>query len=190
MRMKRTYQLALAALLAVPLAAQAQYCGHGYGYGYGYGGLPAYALIERPHPQWNLFPSGGWTLYPGEAGSGVPSLSAYSHVYGVKPPAAYADDVIAKLQKLGIPRKAPEPKFLGRNPNIDRNVDLPTPKGWLPKDEEKDKEEGTDEPPPLPRSGQKPKDKDDKDKNNEQIEQIGPPAVEMTGRRDKRLQRQ
>jgi hypothetical protein len=161
--MKRICQLALAAaLLGAPAAAQAQCCGSGYGYGYqcwdGWVPLPAYALIQRPHPQANLFPYGGWTLYPGEAGSGVPSLSHYSHVYGIKPPAAYAADVEAKLHSLGIPRKAPEPKYLGRNPAIDLNVEVPTPKSLLPKDEPKE-EEGTVEPPPLPRS--KPKDKDE-----------------------------
>ena len=107
--MKRLCQIALAAaLLAVPITAQAQ-C-------YNFAGMPAYALIERPHPQANLFPQGGWTLYPGEAGSGVPSHSHYSHVFGVVPPAVAANQVLHKLHLLHVPIKPPEPQFLGRNP--------------------------------------------------------------------------
>jgi hypothetical protein len=154
--MKRLCQLALAAaLFAVPLTAQAQ-CFY-------FGDMPAYALIERPHPQENLFPSGGWTLYPGEAGSLVPSMSHYSHVYGVLPPAVAAQDVLNKLQMMGVPIKAPEPQFLGRNPAIADNVVPPTPRSWLPKDEEKEKEpNGNNAPAPGPRPQMKEKEKNER----------------------------
>lgn len=184
--MNRFCQLALAAaLLGVPIAAQAQCCD------YGYGALPAYALIERPHPQANLFPHGGWTLYPGEAGSGVPSLSAYSHFYGIAPPEVYAAQVTEKLRNLGI-HKVGEPKYLGRNPNVDRNVNVPTPKSLLPKEEEKEPE--TVAPPPLPRwqprNGPAPKEKEkvkekDKEKDNEKgkdAEPLDQPAIETNKR--------
>src|SRR3989442_346062 len=53
-------------------------------------GLPPTALIEIPFNNANLYPDGGWTLYPGEAGSFVPSMSAYSHINGLLPPAISA----------------------------------------------------------------------------------------------------
>jgi hypothetical protein len=174
--MNRLCQIALAAaLLAVPITAQAQCYGYGYGCG-SYGWMPAYALIEFPHPQENLFPHGGWTLYPGEAGSGVPSHSHYSHVYGLVPPAVAANQVLEKLQLMRIPIKPPEPQFLGRNPAAADNVIPPTPKAWLPKDEEKDKN-GNEEPLPRPKDKEKEKnDKDNKGKSN--TERLDPPNVE------------
>jgi hypothetical protein len=179
--MNRLCQIALAAaLLAVPITAQAQCCGPN-----SYGWMPAYYLIEFPHPQANLFPSGGWTLYPGEAGSGVPSHSHYSHVFGIVPPAVAANGVLLRLQQLGVPIKAPEPQFLGRNPAAADNVIPPTPRGWLPKDEEKDKNGAANNQPPPRKDKDKDKnDKNDKDKNDKDkssTERLDPPNVEKKG---------
>jgi hypothetical protein len=202
--MNRLCKIALAAaLLAVPITAQAQCGGYGgYGGYFGYGGedrygcygslgwMPAYYLIAFPHPQANLFPSGGWTLYPGEAGSGVPSHSHYSHVFGIVPPAVAANGVLLRLQQLGVPIKAPEPQFLGRNPAAADNVIPPTPRGWLPKDEEKDKNGAANNQPPPRKDKDKDKndkndkDKNDKDKNDKDkssTERLDPPNVEKKG---------
>src|SRR5262245_26197717 len=161
-----TLALAAALLAAGAATAQAQYCGP-------YGPYSAIALIEFPHPQENLFPYGGWTLYPGEAGSGVPSLSHYSHISGVVPPAVAAAGVLEKLKQMGVPIHPPAPQFLGRNPAIADGLKLPTPKSWLPKDDDKDKKDGDD---PKDKDKKKDKDKDKEDKTDGEV--INKPAVE------------
>jgi hypothetical protein len=169
--------------------------GPAYGYGHDYftlyGGVyEAIALIERPHPQANLFPNMGWTLYPGQAGSGVPSMSSYSHINGVLPPSVYVLGVMEKLHHLGIARHPPDTKFLHKNPAIGDNLNLPTPKAWVPKLDEEEKEMPGDKRSkdtlPKPKDGDKDKDKSNNksgnkgDNKNSSVEKevIGRPAVE------------
>jgi hypothetical protein len=151
--MKQLFQLSLSILVlsACAAGAQAQCLAQGV--------YEAIALIDRPHPQENLFPHGGWTLYPGEAGSGVPSCSNYSYFTGLVQPAVAAAHVLEKLGHMRIPIKPPAPQFLGRNPAIADNVDLPTPRGWLPKDDDKEEKKDKDE-----------KNKDDKKDTEEPLE--------------------
>jgi hypothetical protein len=105
-----------------------------YGYGdYGYGSNWAW-----------IYPDGGFTLYPGQAGSCVPSHSDYSKVNWLVPPTASAQAVLNKLQQLGIPQVPPETIYLGKNPNAGE-AKLPLPKGWTqkevePKEAAKDKD--------------------------------------------------
>ena len=109
---------------------------YGYGPGYTTYDLPPTALIQVPFNNANLYPFAGWTLYPGEAGSGVPSMSVYSHVNGLVPPAISAQAVLDRLRHLGIPLVAAEPQFLYKNPAIAEHVTLPVPKGWRKQKEE------------------------------------------------------
>jgi hypothetical protein len=127
-------------------------------------GPPETALIEVPFNNANLYPYGGWTLYPGEAGSGVPTMSNYSHVNGLVPPAVSARSVLARLQQLGIPIIAPEPEFLNKNPAITEGLILPVPKSWR-----KPREEPKVEPQVEPKKEIKPKEdkKDEKKKDDD-----------------------
>lgn len=162
--------------------------GGGHGPFTSYGGIyEAIALIERPHPQVGLFPNLGWTLYPGQASSGVPSFSNYSHVNGVAPPDFYAQAVIEKLQQLGISRHPPDTKFLHKNPAIGDNLTLPTPRAWVPKlDEEKEEKPGEKIPKPKDegkdKNGNKNPDKGTNKNSNKagdaDKEVIGRPAIE------------
>jgi hypothetical protein len=93
-------------------------------------GLPPTAFIEVPFNNSNHYPYGGWTLYPGEPGSGVPSCSAYSQINGTVSPALNAQMVLEKLQAMGIPIEPPETMYLWKNPRIAENVNLPVPRGW------------------------------------------------------------
>jgi hypothetical protein len=127
----------LVALASSPQQARAQCACGGYGLRGTYTGRE---LIEVYFPTANLYPDGGWTLYPGEAGSGVPTCSNYAPVNGLIPPAATAQVVLQKLQFLGIPIVAPETQFLNKNPRIAEKLQLPIPKTWIkPKEEEKEK---------------------------------------------------
>lgn len=85
-----------------------------------------------------LYPEGGFTVYPGEPGSCVPSHSDYSKVYWVVPPTANAQAVLNKLQQLGIPQVPPDTIYLGKSPNAGE-AKLPLPKGWTPKEVEPEK---------------------------------------------------
>ena len=75
-----------------------------------------------------LRPYGGFTLYPGQPGSGYGSHSDYSHIDYLVTPQENANLVAAKLKAMGIPAVAPEPIFLGKNPRITDNVKLPRPR--------------------------------------------------------------
>jgi hypothetical protein len=120
--------------------------------------LPPTAFIDVPFNNTNLYPDGGWTLYPGEPGSFVPSMSVYSHINGRVPPEVSARSVLARLAQLGIPIVPPEPQFLGKNPCVADNVALPVPKGWR-KPKEAPKE--------APKKIEKGDDKDDKAKSKD-----------------------
>ena len=95
-----------------------------YGYG-GYGSNWAW-----------IYPDGGFTLYPGQAGSCVPSHSDYSKVHWTVPPTANAQATLNKLQQLGIPQVPPETIYLGKNPHATGDAKLPLPKGWTQKEVE------------------------------------------------------
>ena len=83
-----------------------------------------------------LYPNAGFTLYPGQAGSCVPSHSDYSKVHWVVPPTENAQAVLSKLQQLGIPQVPPETIYLGKNPQVTGDAKLPLPKGWTQKEVE------------------------------------------------------
>lgn len=163
-----------AALLAPWAEAHHQAgCARGGGFtasALGFGHLPFGAAdIEFSRPPGIFFeaPMGGYTLYAGEAGSGASAGSDYSHINYPVPPAIAAQQVQARLREMGIPPVPPETQFLNKNPRAADNLKLPTPKGWVPK--EKDKE------PDDPEEKAKDKDKDkemgkDKDKDKAKIE--------------------
>lgn len=75
-----------------------------------------------------LRPFAGYTVYPGEPGSGFDTHSDYSHINYVVSPENNAAMVRAKLQSMGIPPVRPEPIFLGKNPHVTDNVKLPVPR--------------------------------------------------------------
>ena len=103
--------------------------GGGVGFGdYGYGG---YGFNWA----W-LYPNGGFTLYPGEPGSCVPSHSDYSKVHWTVPPTASAQGTLDKLRELGIPQVPPDTIYLGKNPYAAGDAKLPLPKGWTPREVE------------------------------------------------------
>ena len=98
-----------------------------------------------------VYPDGGYTLYPGQSGSCVPSHSDYSKVNWTAPPTANAQRVLDKLRDLGIPQVPPETIYLGKNPNAANDLKLPLPKGWTPREDEpkeadKPKEKEADKP--------------------------------------------
>ncbi len=139
----------LAAVAGSPAVVRAEYpvspCGGNSSWG-GFGWNP-FALMDVP-PNWtNYLPDGGWTLYPGEPGSGVRSWSSYSQINGVVPPAVNAQAVLDRLQMLGVPIIPPEPQFLGKNPRVADKLILPTPKGWKKPEEDKADEPKKEEPP-------------------------------------------
>jgi hypothetical protein len=116
-----------------------------------------FALMEVA-PNWaNYFPQGGWTLYYGEPGSGVPSWSSYSQINGLVPPAVNAQGVLDRLKMMGIPIIPPEPQFLGKNPRVADKIILPTPKAWKKPEEEKADEPKKEEPPKKIDEGKKEK---------------------------------
>lgn len=96
-----------------------------------------------------LYPDGGFTLYPGQPGSCVPSHSDYSKVNWVVPPTTNAQAVLDKLRELGVPQVPPDTIYLGKNPNAG-DAKLPIPKGWTPKEvEPKEAEPKAKEPEKL-----------------------------------------
>jgi hypothetical protein len=115
------------------------------------GGVAKRPIVDLPRPPkyptlaWELYdvpanwaywyPDGGYTLYPGEAGSGGSAASDYSAPAWVLPPNVHAQSVLHKMQQLGIPNLPPETLYLHRNPRIADGLKLPTPKDWVPKDE-------------------------------------------------------
>ncbi len=54
----------------------------------------------------------------------------------MRTPAANAQAVLDKLKEMNIPRVSPEPIFLGKNPRIADNVNLPVPSMKKAKDGE------------------------------------------------------
>jgi hypothetical protein len=147
--------------VAPPDAAGCGYC-HGVGVGYGVAsfgctpdGCPPYwcdpyaclqpwpfdnPLIVGPRNWSWLYPDGGFTVYPGEPGSGVRTGSDYSHVNWVQPPQANAQAVLQKLDALGIPRVPQDTTYLGKNPAQVDKAKLPVPKAWQPPPAEKEKD--------------------------------------------------
>jgi hypothetical protein len=126
-------------------------------------------LIAIPFNNANHYPYGGWTLYPGQAGSGVPSASGYSHVNALVPPVVSARGVLATLQRMGVPIVPPEPVFLGKNPCVANNVKLPVPKAWREPPKEQPREELKDNQPKKMEKN----DKDDDDKNDNDKDKNG-----------------
>jgi hypothetical protein len=104
-------------------------------------------ILSRPIGAFFEAPFGGYTLYAGQAGSGVHSASDYSHINYHKPPALTAQMVLDRLRDLGIPLVAPETQFLGKNPAVE-GVRLPVPRPWIkfeePKEKEKEKDKDKD----------------------------------------------
>jgi hypothetical protein len=94
-------------------------------------------LINVPYNHAWTTPFGGWTLYPGQMGSGYAAHSDYSHINWLTTPERTAGMVRGRLAQLGIPAVPPEPLFLGKNPSVTDNIQLPPPR---PK---------TKEPPPA-----------------------------------------
>lgn len=84
-----------------------------------------------------LTPFGGYTLYPGQIGSGYSGHSDYSRVEWFLTPTDTAAVVRAKLQALGIPAVKPETVFLGKIPGAADNIKLPLPR---PREKEKEAE--------------------------------------------------
>ncbi len=86
------------------------------------------SLIDRPYNHAWTTPFGGWTLYPGQAGSGYGSHSDYSHINWLTTPEQNAGMVRGRLALLGIPAVPPEPLFLGKNPSVTDDIKLPVPR--------------------------------------------------------------
>jgi hypothetical protein len=105
-----------------------------------------------------VYPNGGYTVYPGQPGSCVPSHSDYSKVNWLVPPTINAQGVLDKLRELGIPQVPPDTIYLGKNPRAAEDAKLPIPKGWTPKEvEPKEADPKAKEPEKLK---EKPKEKD------------------------------
>jgi hypothetical protein len=118
-------------------------------------------LYDGPRNWAWWYPHGGFTAYPGQAGSGIKTGSDYSHVNWVTAPASNAQLVTEKLQSLGIPLVPQETTYLGKNPAAVNKAKLPQPKSWIKDVEpvEPEKEKG--------KEIEKDKAKDnDKDKDN------------------------
>jgi hypothetical protein len=97
-------------------------------------------LIEGPRIWAWWYPDGGFTAYPGQAGSGVQARSDYSHVNWVVPPHVNAQSVLQRLEALGVPLVPQETMYLGKNPSVNK-AKLPVPGRWArDKEPEKDKE--------------------------------------------------
>ena len=152
----------LVATLAVALAgvgvASAGSCGAG-GCDDGYGGFG----FNRA---W-VYPFGGFTLYPGQAGSCVPSHSDYAKVDWTVPPTVNAQGVLDRLRALGVPQVPPDTIFLGKNPRGANDVKLPVPKGWVPKEVEPEKPKDKAVDPDKEKDPVKPKDKKKKDPDDD-----------------------
>ena len=80
-----------------------------------------------PNYAWTT-PFGGYTVYPGQPGSGYGTRSNYSHVNWSVTPEQTAALVKLRLAKLGVPPPPPEPMFLGKNPSVTDDVRLPYPR--------------------------------------------------------------
>ena len=117
-----------------------------------------------------MYPEGGFTVYPGQPGSCVPSHSDYSKVNWTVPPTVNAQGVMDKLRALGIPQVPPDTIYLGKNPRAAENVQLPIPKGWTPREDEPKEAE------PKKKDLDKPKEKEvEKPKDPEKPKDIGKP---------------
>ena len=111
-----------------------------------------------------VYPRGGYTLYPGQAGSCVESHSDYSRINWVVPPTANAQAVLDKLRELDVPLVPPDTIYLGKNPRLSEDAKLPIPKGWTPKEvEPKEAEKPKDKNPEKPKDKPNPKYPDDDD---------------------------
>ena len=116
-----------------------------------------------------VYPEGGYTVYPGQPGSCFPSHSDYSKVNWTVPPTVNAQGVLNKLRSLGIPQVPPDTIYLGKNPRAADNVQLPTPKGWIPREDEpkeaepknKELDKPKEKDAAKPKDTPKPKDVDD-----------------------------
>lgn len=92
-----------------------------------------------------ILPDGGFTAYPGQVGSGIRAYSDYSHVNWVAPPQVNAQNVVQKLDQLGIPRVPQDTIYLNRNPAQVNKAKLPMPKSWIQEPEAgKEIEKGKD----------------------------------------------
>jgi hypothetical protein len=129
------YLLAAGLVVLAAGGAKAGSCGHGGcgvgGVGYGDDGYGGYGVNWA----W-IYPRGGFTLYPGEPGSCVPSHSDYSKVNWLVPPTVSAQGTLDKLRELGIPQVRPDTIYLGKNPYAAGEAKLPLPNGWTPKEVE------------------------------------------------------
>src|SRR5262249_21698447 len=98
-------------------------------------GLLAYRGYAEPLPDYgavyndaNYYPDGGFTAYPGEAGTGLTVVSNYSPINYLMPPTASAQEVLNHLRAMGIPLVNPPPNFLGVNPRAAEGVIRPGPR--------------------------------------------------------------
>lgn len=95
-------------------------------------------LIEvTPNRAW-WFPHAGYTLYPGQAGSGWGTRSDYSHINWLVPPEQNAALVRERLRLMNIPPVPPEPVFLNKNPAILEGLRLPIPRPKTPPKDDKE----------------------------------------------------
>jgi hypothetical protein len=121
-------------------------------------GLTEVEPLAEPAPvlnDANLYPDGGFTAYPGEAGTEQTPVSNYSPIAYTMPPQGSAQSVRNRLQALGIPLVNPAPQFLGVNPRATEGLILPQPRRQAVPMEQPDKD------------GDKDKDKDKKDKDKD-----------------------
>ncbi|MGL4551905.1 MAG: hypothetical protein ACRC33_12065, partial [Gemmataceae bacterium] len=65
------------------------------------------SLIDRPYNHAWTTPFGGYTLYPGQAGSGYGTHSDYAHVSWLTSPEQNAGMVRGRLAQMGIPAVPP-----------------------------------------------------------------------------------
>ena len=108
-------------------------------HGFLYGNRIIYSEVVPIGPFNNVWhrPYAGYTVYPGEPGSGFTTHSDYSHIDWLVTPEDNAAMVRARLSALGIPAVRPEPIFLGKNPHAADNVKLPLPRKIEKTDEKK-----------------------------------------------------
>lgn len=157
LRLLRLGIIPLALLVALTCTSSLLAKGKGCrGSGYGYGGTPdgcppywcdSYAnlnpwpydnpLVDGPRNWSWWFPYAGFTAYPGLPGSGIVIGSDYSHINWTVPPVANANQVVQKLQSMGIPLVPQETIYLGKIPKLADKAKLPIPKNWLPEEKEK-----------------------------------------------------
>jgi hypothetical protein len=129
------------------------------GVGYGDHGYVGYGFNQA----W-VYPNGGYTLYPGEPGTCVPSHSDYSKIQWVVPPTVNAQGVLDRLRILGIPQVPPDTIYLGKNPRAVEDAKLPIPKGWTPKEVEPKEAEPKGKEPEKLKEKPKAEDKKTEDK--------------------------